>query len=239
MVMHRACCRSRVSAVSRGASLALVLLCAASCAEDPPARGRVPVVGRGDVGPRADAAVAADTGGLRDAEGLEPTDGGLDDGGRVVFDAQLADTGVGAPDALSGSDVPATTLDATPLDASAADARAPDAAARDASAPDASAPDAGGPIHIHIHVSNTCDLTVDPPELSFPRGVRPRFAWHNHSVDYPVDVWMSYGGGFLDLGTGATWNEPIDHCLGPNAHDEWADISAGGCAEFRFLIHCL
>jgi hypothetical protein len=211
-----------------------VLLWAASCAEDPPARGRVPVVGRGDVGPRADAAVAADTGGPRDAEGLEPTDGGLDDGGRVVFDAQLADTGVGAPDVLPGSDVPATALDA-----SAADASAPDAAARDASAPDASAPDAGGPIHIHIHVSNTCDLTVDPPELSFPRGVRPRFAWHNHSVDYPVDVWMSYGGGFLDLGTGATWNEPIDHCLGPNAHDEWADISAGGCAEFRFLIHCL
>lgn len=233
MVM-RPRCRSRVSAVSRGASLALVLLWAASCAEDPPARGRVPVVGRGDVGPRADAAVAADTGGPRDAEGLEPTDGGLDDGGRVVFDAQLADTGVGAPDVLPGSDVPATALDA-----SAADASAPDAAARDASAPDASAPDAGGPIHIHIHVSNTCDLTVDPPELSFPRGVRPRFAWHNHSVDYPVDVWMSYGGGFLDLGTGATWNEPIDHCLGPNAHDEWADISAGGCAEFRFLIHCL
>lgn len=233
MVM-RPRCRSRVSAVSRGASLALVLLWAASCAEDPPARGRVPVVGRGDVGPRADAAVAADTGGPRDAEGLEPTDGGLDDGGRVVFDAQLADTGVGAPDVLPGSDVPATALDA-----SAADASAPDAAARDASAPDASAPDAGGPIHIHIHVSNTCDLTVDPPELSFPRGVRPRFAWHNHSVDYPVDVWMSYGGGFLDLGTGAAWNEPIDHCLGPNAHDEWADISAGGCAEFRFLIHCL
>lgn len=233
MVM-RPRCRSRVSAVSRGASLALVLLWAASCAEDPPARGRVPVVGRGDVGPRADAAVAADTGGPRDAEGLEPTDGGLDDGGRVVFDAQLADTGVGAPDVLPGSDVPATALDA-----SAADASAPDAAARDASAPDASAPDAGGPIHIHIHVSNTCDLTVDPPELSFPRGVRPRFAWHNHSVDYPVDVWMSYGGGFLDLGTGATWNEPIDHRLGPNAHDEWADISAGGCAEFRFLIHCL
>jgi hypothetical protein len=233
-VVMRPRCRSRVSAVSRGASLALVLLWAASCAEDPPARGRVPVVGRGDVGPRADAAVAADTGGPRDAEGLEPTDGGLDDGGRVVFDAQLADTGVGAPDVLPGSDVPATALDA-----SAADASAPDAAARDASAPDASAPDAGGPIHIHIHVSNTCDLTVDPPELSFPRGVRPRFAWHNHSVDYPVDVWMSYGGGFLDLGTGATWNEPIDHCLGPNAHDEWADISAGGCAEFRFLIHCL
>lgn len=239
MVMRRASCRSRLSASSRGAWLALVLLFAASCAEDPPARGRVPVVGRGDVGPRADAAVAADTGDPTDAEGLEPTDGGLDDGGRVVFDAQLADTGAGASDARPGADAPAATLDAASLDATAADASVPDAAARDASAPDASAPDAGGPIHIHIHVSNTCDLTVDPPELSFPRGVRPRFAWHNHSVDYPVDVWMSYGGGFLELGTGATWNEPIDHCLGPNAHDEWADISAGGCAEYRFLIHCL
>jgi hypothetical protein len=232
--MRHACCSPRVSAVRCGASLALVLLCATGCAEDPPARGRVPVVGRSEVGPRTDSTVDADARGLDDAEVMEPTDGGLDDRGMVVFDAQLADVGTANLDAQPGRDGPASAPDA-----SARDATASDAAPRDASAPDASAPDAGGPIHIHIHVSNTCDLMVDPPELSFPRGVRPRFAWHNHSVDYPVDVWMSYGGGFLDLGTGATWNEPIDHCLGPNAHDEWADISAGGCAEYRFLIHCL
>lgn len=228
----------RVSAC-RGAAAALVLLLGVGCAEDPPARGQVPVVGRRDAGPRADGALDPDARAPEDAGGLDTSDGGLDDRGLVVFDAQLADIGVGAADGAAGLDVPASAPDASQADAAARDASAPDAAARDASTPDASAPDAGGPIHVHIHVSNTCDLMVDPPELSFPRGVRPRFSWHNHSVDYPVDVWMSYGGGFLELGTGATWNEPIDHCLGPNAHDEWADISAGGCAEYRFLIHCL
>jgi hypothetical protein len=48
---------------------------------------------------------------------------------------------------------------------------------------------------------------------------------------------MSYGGGFLDLPTGATWDEPIGHCATPLVHDEWADISTA-CSSFRFLIHC-
>jgi hypothetical protein len=61
--------------------------------------------------------------------------------------------------------------------------------------------------------------------------------WHNHSRDYPVDVWMSYGGGYTDLAVGATWDEPIGHCRTPFVGDEYADISTA-CSSFRFLIHC-
>jgi hypothetical protein len=64
------------------------------------------------------------------------------------------------------------------------------------------------------------------------------FCWRNRSRSYPVDVWMSYGGGFTDLAPGATWDEPIGHCLGPAARTEHADISTA-CAEHRFEIHCL
>lgn len=55
---------------------------------------------------------------------------------------------------------------------------------------------------------------------------------------YAIDVWMSYGGGYTDLPTGATWDEPIGHCGTPSAHTEYADISTA-CSSFRFLINCL
>lgn len=125
----------------------------------------------------------------------------------------------------------------------------PDASADDAgtdggasAAADAGAPDAGTPATathcIDIDVSNTCDMTVTPREITIPAGQTAYFCWRNRSSDYPVDVWLSYGGGYTDLAPGATWNEPPGHCLGPTAHTEYADISTA-CSEFRFLIRCL
>ncbi len=112
---------------------------------------------------------------------------------------------------------------------------APDAyVARDAW----TAPTDAGPICVDIFVSNTCGMSVAPTSVSIPHGQQAMFCWRNRSADYPVDVWLSYGGGYTDLATGATWYEPVRHCLGPNAHDEYADISTA-CSSFRFLIHCL
>lgn len=91
---------------------------------------------------------------------------------------------------------------------------------------------------VDIDVSNTCAMSVSPTSVSVPHGQQPMFCWRNRSRDYPIDVWLSYGGGYTDLAMGATWNEPVRHCLGPNAHDEYADISTA-CSSFHFLIHCL
>lgn len=92
-------------------------------------------------------------------------------------------------------------------------------------------------LHVHIEVDNTCRMAVTPREVSVPPGQTLYLDWHNHSRDYPVDVWMSYGGGYTDLAPGATWDEPIGHCSTPFVGDEYADISTA-CSEFRFLIHC-
>ena len=99
--------------------------------------------------------------------------------------------------------------------------------------------DAGPVTHcVDIDVSNTCVMRVSPTSVTIPHGEVAYFCWRNRSRDYAVDVWLSYGGGYTDLATGATWNEPVRHCLGPSAHDEYADVSTA-CSSFRFLIHCL
>lgn len=146
-------------------------------------------------------------------------------------------------DAASATDAPSAVPDApsalpdAPIDAPIAMADAPVAM------PDAPiTPDAGVPetmtYCIDIHVSNTCEMTVTPTEIDIPEGQTAYFCWNNRSRDYPVDVWLSYGGGYTDLAPGATWNERPGHCLGPLPHDEYADITTA-CSSHRFLIHCL
>lgn len=88
-----------------------------------------------------------------------------------------------------------------------------------------------------IDVSNTCVMAVTPTEITVPSGQSVLIDWYNRSVDYPVDVWLSYGGGYLDLAPGTTWDEPISHCTGPNPHNEYADISTA-CSSFRFYFRC-
>lgn len=88
-----------------------------------------------------------------------------------------------------------------------------------------------------IDVDNFCNMTVTPAEITVPQGQRILVDWFNRSRDYPVDVWMSYGGGFIDLPTLQTWDEPISHCGGPSPRTEYADISTA-CSSVRFLFHC-
>jgi hypothetical protein len=112
----------------------------------------------------------------------------------------------------------------------------------DGGPPDLGMPDLGPPAEatycVDIDVSNTCVMTVSPTEITIPAGQTAYFCWRNQSADYAVDVWLSYGGGYTDLPPGATWDEPVGHCLGPSAHTEYADISTA-CSEHRFLIDCL
>jgi hypothetical protein len=97
--------------------------------------------------------------------------------------------------------------------------------------------------HVHIYIDNFCKVTVDPPEITVPVDETVTLSYHNHSVDYFADVWMSYGGGFLDLELGATWDDQFEWCTGPNQSTGWADISiAGGgnnaCPKHRMYIYC-
>ena len=164
-------------------------------------------------------------GALTPADASTPSD-------TAALDAPSLTDAVISPDALEPPDAfePADAFE--PPDAFAPDAFTP---------PDAFVPAdafaARADLHVHIEVDNTCRMTVTPREVSVPPGQTLYLDWHNHSRDYPVDVWMSYGGGYTDLATGATWDEPIGHCSTPFVGDEYADISTA-CSDFRFLIHC-
>lgn len=92
--------------------------------------------------------------------------------------------------------------------------------------------------HVHINVSNTCVMSVMPLEYTVPAGQRLKLSYHNHSMDYPVTVWMMYGGGYTDLAPGGTWNETYEHCFGPVPSEGYADISTA-CSMYRLKIHCL
>ena len=92
--------------------------------------------------------------------------------------------------------------------------------------------------HVHIMVDNTCKMQVTPSSFTVQPGQKLRLDYHNHSVDYPVDVWMHYNGGYTDLQPGATWMEKYEHCFGPAPSEGWAKISTA-CSEYVLPIHCL
>lgn len=99
--------------------------------------------------------------------------------------------------------------------------------------------------HVHIYISNTCDVSVDPVEVTIPREQSVLFTYHNHSVDYEADVWMSYGGGYLGLVPGGTWADPIERCTELFTYTAHADVSIRGlglndpyCPGQRMTIHC-
>lgn len=96
---------------------------------------------------------------------------------------------------------------------------------------------------MHILISNTCVVQVQPPSLTASLNSVLRLDFHNHSVDYQADVWSSRGYGYLQLPTGALWNDPINHCGGPMPYTEYFDISiagggSSGCPSVRFNIRC-
>lgn len=111
-----------------------------------------------------------------------------------------------------------------------------------ATAPDLASPDLAfsGTADVIIVADNTCKLTVTPPSFTVPKGQQLKLTYWNRSATIPVDVWMSYNGGFTDLAAGSRWAEPIPHCGRVNPYTAWADVSAcGGTSKLRMLINCL
>jgi hypothetical protein len=180
---------------------------------------------------RGDAAATVDAG---EADGSSPAADAATEG----RDADAPGPDSGEPAADGSAAAPDAGLDAgslEPPDASLAPG--PDAA--EPPGPDAgpaSAPD-GGRNGVDIYVSNTCVMDVVPKSITLPAGTQNYFTWNNRSADYPVDVWMSYGGGYTDLAPGSSWVEPIAHCSVQSVHDEYADISTA-CSSYRFYFHC-
>ncbi|MHB8876549.1 MAG: hypothetical protein ACYC8T_22875 [Myxococcaceae bacterium] len=168
--------------------------------------------------------------GAQDAGAVDagPDGGPLEDGGGDSgYPGADAGPDAGAPDAGGGD---SGYSDAGPRDAGAADA-----GPRDAGRPDAGF---GSTATVHIYVSNSCQMTVTPSSFSVPAGETLQLSYKNDSAWYPVDIWKSYGGGYLDLQTGATWNEQYVHCTGPTPSEPYADISTA-CSSYRLPIHCL
>lgn len=92
---------------------------------------------------------------------------------------------------------------------------------------------------IEIFVANDCSMQVRPPSFDVPRGRTVSFTYLNRSRDYPVDVWLSYGGGFLDLPVGQSWDDRFIHCTGPRRPRQAAADISTACSMHRFVINCL
>ncbi len=91
---------------------------------------------------------------------------------------------------------------------------------------------------VDIFVANDCTMRVVPAQVDVPPGRTIAIRYRNRSVDYPVTVWLSYGGGFVDLPPLDDWADQFVHCVGPRRpRQAWADISTA-CSEHRLMINC-
>ena len=92
--------------------------------------------------------------------------------------------------------------------------------------------------NVDIYVDNTCKMDVVPKKFDVPAGTFLKLTYFNRSRDYKVDVWSSYGGGFTDLMTGASWAERFEYCRYPRPYSAYVDISTA-CSRYRLMINCL
>jgi hypothetical protein len=198
--------------------------------------------------------VATDAGQQRDGDNAEIGQEGGDVGVQATTDATTADaTSMDASTDMTPVDASPEVANDAPLDV-ASDVRATTDASMSDATPDRPAPsDAGGGDaadattlmnqHVHVLISNTCVVGASPQSFAVPRGQTLRLSWHNHSVDYDADVWLSYGGGYLGLKTGDVWDDRFEFCTGPRPYMAYGDVGiAGGggsvCPSFRVWIAC-
>ena len=92
--------------------------------------------------------------------------------------------------------------------------------------------------NVDIYVDNTCKMDVLPKKFDVPAGTFLKLTYFNRSRDYKVDVWSSYGGGFTDLMTGASWAERFEYCRYPRPYSAYVDVSTA-CSRYRLMINCL
>jgi hypothetical protein len=182
-------------------------------------------------------------------------DAGEDAGSGAADDAGGHDAGMNELDSgIDGRPSDAGPADSGQVDSGEADAGQPDGGVLDAGEPgDSGTSDAGagtdsgtadaGPFFIQIDISNTCVVSTTPASVSAPLNSGLYLTFYNHSVDYDADVWSSRGYGYLGLVTQTTWNDPVEHCGGPQPYTEYFDVNiAGGptqgCPGVRFNISC-
>jgi hypothetical protein len=180
-------------------------------------------------------------------------EGSVGTDGTVDLDASISDTGAAGDTSEAIDTMPADTAafeDTAVTDTGATDSATIDATSSDTgSVTDTKPTDTGadvdtwtGTAHVHVYISNTCDVSTSPTSFDVPAGKTLKLSWHNHSVDYRADLWGSYGGGYLMLDKGATWNEPYEHCFIKSTHTEYMDVSPEGsppsCGKFRVNISC-
>jgi hypothetical protein len=97
---------------------------------------------------------------------------------------------------------------------------------------------------VHVLIDNFCNSSTNPTVINAPLHVPLNLTFINDSHDYHSDIWSSRGYGYLDLPLGATWKDPIQHCLNPNPYTEYFDVGiqggpvGGSCPNYRLLIHC-
>lgn len=243
----------------RGDWTFLVLITLAIASVEIPACGDSSNDHTGDVATSRDAE-ASDTGlgaggsgagigsGGADTDASPPGSGGMSSAATDARPSSGDESGgTAGSDAAIGSADAGATSDAAGADASQG------AAGTGAAGADGSAVDCGeggcavDPIaaHVHIYISNTCEVSVDPADVIIPQGQTVLFTYHNHSVDYEADVWMSYGGGYIGLAQGGTWTDPIERCSELFPYTAYADVSINGlgvndpyCPGKRMTIHC-
>ena len=180
----------------------------------------------------------------------------MSDTGALDSRAESESESESGPESGADTALPDTTIDdaATADTTTSSDTATPDTTAADTNVADTFMPDTT-PVdtgydsgfkstdHVHIYISNTCKVSVSPTSFTVPAGETLKLSYHNHSVDYRADVWMMYGGGYLDLDRGATWNETYTHCFGPSPSTGYADINieggpTSGCPGVRLYITC-
>lgn len=184
-----------------------------------------------DAQPVPETSVVEDTAGAADTFAVDT----------VPVDTAAADTTVADTEASDTNATDAAVADTAKADTLVADTFVADTSVADTAKADA---DAGwsSTAHVHIYITNTCAVTTSPTSFDVPAGATVKVSWHNHSVDYRADVWASYGGGYLALEKGATWNETYEHCFIKSTHTEYVDVSPEGspssCGKQRVYFYC-
>lgn len=101
--------------------------------------------------------------------------------------------------------------------------------------------------HVHISITNTCKLSVQPKNVTIKNGRSTRVTYHNHSRSYPTDItYAGGGGGFRKLKPGRSWTSPIDWCTNKTRpYTVQVEITVHGftlndsrCPGHKFEIRC-
>ena len=147
-----------------------------------------------------------------------------------------SDLGLPGADLTGASDLAAATVDLTPPSDLAPPP--PDLTPMPDLAPSST------DVTVHVLIDNFCNSSTNPSVINAPLHVALHLTFVNDSHDYDADIWSSSNYGYLGLGQGGVWHDPIQHCVNPNPYSEYFDVGiaggpvGGACPNYRLQIHC-